>query len=172
MADDLVGVRYRAKFVIQIFCAVLLIAGGLWLHGLCGVLFVDRLVWWIGIPLTIVVIVYIVNAINLIDGIDGLASGLSSAALIIYGIGFFMYGQYLFAMISFATLGVLVPFFYYNVFGDVNKRKKIFMGDTGSLTIGLILSFLSLELYRVSSLGCEVYGTNAFILAFSPLLIP
>lgn len=46
------------------------------------------------------------------------------------------------------------------------------MGDTGSLTIGLILSFLSLELYRVSSLGCEVYGTNAFILAFSPLLIP
>lgn len=172
MADDLVGVRYRAKFVVQIFCAVLLIAGGLWLHGLCGVLFIDNLVWWIGIPLTIIVIVYVVNSINLIDGIDGLASGLSSAALIIYGIGFFMYGQYLFAMISFATLGVLVPFFYYNVFGDVNKRKKIFMGDTGSLTIGLILSFLSLELYNMASLGCVVYGTNAFILAFSPLLIP
>lgn len=172
MADDLVGVRYRAKFVVQIFCAVLLIAGGLWLHGLSGVLFIDNLVRWIGIPLTIIVIVYVVNSINLIDGIDGLASGLSSAALIIYGIGFFMYGEYLFAMISFATLGVLVPFFYYNVFGDVNKRKKIFMGDTGSLTIGLILSFLSLELYKVSSMGCDAYGANAFILAFAPLLIP
>lgn len=46
------------------------------------------------------------------------------------------------------------------------------MGDTGSLTIGLILSFLSLQLYHVSSLGCDAFGTNAFILAFSPLLIP
>ena len=46
------------------------------------------------------------------------------------------------------------------------------MGDTGSLTIGLILSFLSLELYKVSSMGCDAYGANAFILAFAPLLIP
>ena len=68
------------------------------------------------------------NAINLIDGIDGLASGLAAAALIIYGCAFFMIGRYVYAILSFSTLGVLVPFFYYNVFGDVKKRKKIFMG--------------------------------------------
>ncbi len=173
IADDLIGVRYSAKFVVQVLCSALLVAGGLWLQGLSGVFCIDSLVWWIGMPLTIIVIVYIVNAINLIDGIDGLASGLSSAAVIIYGIAFFAMGQYFFALISFATLGVLIPFFYYNVFGDVSKRKKIFMGDTGSLTIGLILSFLSLKLYNVAADDTfGAYDFNAFILAFAPLSIP
>ena len=78
-----------------------------------------------------VIIVYVVNAINLIDGIDGLASGLSAAAFIIYGTVFGLVGKPVYAVMSFAALGVLVPFFYYNVFGNPVKRKKIFMGDTG-----------------------------------------
>ena len=45
------------------------------------------------------------------------------------------------ALLSFATLGVLVPFFYYNVFGQADHGRKIFMGDTGSLTLGYILVF-------------------------------
>lgn len=172
IADDLVGVRYRAKFIIQLCCAMLLIAGGLWLKELDGLFWINSLPWWIGMPLTLVAIVYIVNAINLIDGIDGLASGLASAAVIVYGLAFVLIGNYLFAVISFAVLGVLVPFFYYNVFGDPEKRKKIFMGDTGSLTIGLLLAFLSLELYL--SAGDSVYAVqiNPFILAFAPLIIP
>lgn len=172
MSDDLIGVRYRAKFIMQILCAVLLLAGGLWLNSLHGVLWIQTMPWWLGMPLTVIVIVYIVNAINLIDGIDGLASGLSAAALIIYGCAFFMLERYVYAILSFSALGVLVPFFYYNVFGDVRKRKKIFMGDTGSLTIGLILSFLSLELYLASSVTPKTLDVNPFILAFTPLLIP
>ena len=46
---------------------------------------------------------------------------------------FLTMGEYFYALLAFATLGVLVPFFYYNVFGDPAKRTKIFMGDTGSL---------------------------------------
>ncbi len=172
MSDDLIGVRYRAKFIMQILCAVLLLAGGLWLNSLHGVLWIHTLPWWLGMPLTVIVIVYIVNAINLIDGIDGLASGLAAAALIIYGCAFFMIGRYVYAILSFSTLGVLVPFFYYNVFGDVKKRKKIFMGDTGSLTMGLLLSFLSLELYQASADTSKLLDVNPFILAFTPLLIP
>ncbi|MBD5267271.1 MAG: undecaprenyl/decaprenyl-phosphate alpha-N-acetylglucosaminyl 1-phosphate transferase [Bacteroides sp.] len=172
LADDLVGVRYLAKFVVQILCSILLISAGLWFSNLHNLFFINALPWWLGMPLTMIVVVFIINAINLIDGIDGLASGLSFAALIIYGTAFFFMKAYIFAVISFAVVGVLIPFFYYNVFGDAKKRKKIFMGDTGSLTIGLILAYLSLELYCISMVYGSELRANPFIVAFCPLLIP
>lgn len=172
MSDDLIGVRYRAKFVVQIFCAVLLIGAGMYVNDLHGVIGLGHISPWLGIPLTILIVVYVVNAINLIDGIDGLASGLSSAAFIIYGIAFLMIGKPIFAMISFACLGVLIQFFYYNVFGSAERKKKIFMGDTGSLTIGLLLAFLGLALLQWSPDSFPTFRTNPVILAVSPLIIP
>ena len=118
MSDDLVGVRYRAKFIIQIFCAVLLIGGGLWIHDMHGVLGLHAISPFLGIPLTMLIVVYVINAINLIDGIDGLASGLSGAAFVIYGIAFLLIGKPVYAMISFACVGALIQFFYYNVYGN------------------------------------------------------
>ena len=47
---------------------------------------------------------------------------------------------WLYAFISFAALGALIPFFYYNMFGQTRRGRKVFMGDTGSLTIGLLLA--------------------------------
>ncbi|MDE5733542.1 MAG: undecaprenyl/decaprenyl-phosphate alpha-N-acetylglucosaminyl 1-phosphate transferase [Duncaniella sp.] len=170
MADDLIGIKYRAKFVVQIICAVLLLAGGCWFNTFAGAAGISELSPWIGYPFTAVVIVFLINAINLIDGIDGLASGLSSIASAIYGISFLYLGRYDLAILSFATLGVLVPFFYFNVFGDVNKHSKIFMGDTGSLTIGLILSILGIKLYTTPM--CDVIDFKPAVLAFSPLIIP
>lgn len=172
MADDLIGVRYRAKFVIQIFCSVLLIGGGLWIHDLHGVLGLHAISPFLGIPLTILIVVYVINAINLIDGIDGLASGLSGAAFIIYGVAFLLISKPVYAMISFAAFGVLIQFFYYNVFGNPEKRKKIFMGDTGSLTIGLFLVFLALALLQYAPESLPIFRTNPLILAASPLMIP
>lgn len=170
IADDLIGIKYRAKFVVQIMCAALLLAAGCWFDNLAGILGIGELPAWIGMPFTAIVIVFIINAINLIDGIDGLASGLSSIACAIYGTSFLLIGDYAFALIAFATLGVLIPFFYYNVFGNVKKHSKIFMGDTGSLTIGLVLSVLGIELYTHPA--DPVLGWDPAILAFSPLIIP
>lgn len=173
IADDLIGICYRVKFVIQIMCGVMIIAGGMWIDNLYGLFGIHELPVWAGYPLTVLVVVFIINAINLIDGIDGLASGLSGVATLFYGVVFFQLGEYIYAVFSFATLGVLVPFFYYNVFGDAEKQKKIFMGDTGSLTIGMMLCILSLKL-----LQCQVEGgnpdslTNLLVFAYSPLLIP
>lgn len=172
MSDDLIGVRYRAKFVVQIFCAVLLIGAGMYVNDLHGIIGLGHISPWFGIPLTILIVVYVVNAINLIDGLDGLASGLSSAAFIIYGTAFLMIGKPIFAMLSFACLGVLIQFFYYNVFGSAERKKKIFMGDTGSLTIGLLLAFLGLALLQWSPDKFPTFRTNPMILAVSPLIIP
>lgn len=169
MSDDLVGIRYKAKFVIQILCGVMLIVGGVWLDDFHGVLGIYEIPVWAGYPLTIFLTVFIINSINLIDGIDGLASGLCGIASLFFGLTFFAMQEYIYAMLAFAAFGVLVPFFYYNVFGNPEKQKKIFMGDTGSLTIGMILCMLSVKLASCTSTPLMV---NPMILAFSPLLVP
>lgn len=170
IADDLIGVRYRTKFIIQILCGVILIAGGVWINNLYGICGIYGLSEWIGYSLTILVIVFVINSINLIDGIDGLASGLSGAALLFYGLIYIYLEQWLFAMLAFAALGALIPFFYYNVFGNVNHGKKIFMGDTGSLTIGIILCILSI---KILNQPVDITASfNPAVLAFAPLIIP
>lgn len=170
VADDLIGVLYRAKFIAQIIVACFLVLGGVWinnLHGFCGV---EQWPDLCGCMLTILVCVFFVNAINLIDGIDGLASGLSSVALIFYGIVFAINGDIYNAMVAFATLAALIQFFYYNVFGSTQKRRKIFMGDTGALCIGFILTYLSVIIARKPSFECT--DINPIICAFAPMLVP
>jgi UDP-N-acetylmuramyl pentapeptide phosphotransferase/UDP-N-acetylglucosamine-1-phosphate transferase len=172
VADDLIGVRYRVKFLIQLACGLMLLAGGFSLTHLCGMFGLQALTPWVAFPLTLFAVIFILNAINLIDGLDGLASGLSIIALLVYGLSFLFLEVYLYAALSFAFLGVLVPFYYYNVFGKANRGRKIFMGDTGSLTIGMIISLLSLKLLSVASTSAAPVLPNPFALAFAPLLVP
>lgn len=171
MADDLVGVRYSAKFVVQIIAAILLILAGLWLKNLHGFLWIFTMSPVCGYLLTALVIVFIINAMNLIDGIDGLASGVGAIALLFYGIAFYMCGEYFYALLSVATLGTLVPFYYYNVFGNPEHHKKIFMGDTGALTVGVILSILAIKMAGMSP-SSDTMFVNPLVVAFSPLIVP
>lgn len=86
---------------------------------------------------------------------------------------FYQLGEYLYALISITTLGTIIPFFYYNVFGNPEKHRKIFMGDSGSLTIGLILCLLSFKIANLDvSLHPETSAYNPLVLAFIPLMIP
>lgn len=171
IADDLIGVRYKAKFIAQIICAVFLCAAGSYLHNLGGMFWINEIPAWFGWCVSGFIVVYLVNAINLIDGIDGLASGLSGIALIFYGILLTISHQWVLALLAWAQFGTLVPFFYYNVFGNQKKQKKIFMGDTGALTLGIILSFIALSITNIDS-GIITDHYNKLVLAFSPLIIP
>ncbi len=171
IADDLIGVRYRGKFLLQMFTGTLLVAGGMWISDLYGFLWIHHCPDWLGWLFSIFLVIYVANSINLIDGIDGLASGLSMIALIFYSIVFFLAGEYLFALMAATTLGTLIPFFYYNVFGHAENHNKIFMGDTGSLTIGTVLAFLSIAMFRIP-LGDIPGNQNPFILAIAPIILP
>lgn len=168
--DDLKGVRYKTKMLVQVISGIMIAMGEVLFSNLHGFAFVHHLPMYISFPLTVFVVVFIINAINLIDGIDGLASGLCIFAFLYYGVTFTLYGQNILAMLSFASAGVLVPFYYYNVFGKAERGKKIFMGDTGSLTLGIMLSFLSIRLILIQDdMHMKV---NMLVLALSPLLIP
>ena len=171
IADDLVGVRYRQKFLIQIICASFFPLSGLWINNFYGLFGLYEIPFWAGIPFTMFVVVFITNAINLIDGIDGLASGLSSVSLLIMATLFLYKELWAYSMIAFATFGVLVPFFYYNVFGSADRARKIFMGDTGSLTLGYIISFLVIK-YSMYNPNITMYTEGALLIAFSTLIVP
>lgn len=171
MADDLIGIKYRAKFVVQILCGIFMMAGGVWISDFQGILGFDEISPWFGYPFTLVVMIFILNAINLIDGIDGLASGLTSIAFLVYAVVYYLAGAYVYSMLACCSFGVLVPFFYYNVFGDAAKQKKIFMGDTGSLTIGMMITFLAIHLEQLPPLP-TLNNANMCAIAFVPLLIP
>ena len=170
VGDDLIGITYRSKFIAQIICGVLLVLSGLWLHNLDGIFGVYAIRMRYSAPLTIFIVVYITNAFNLIDGVDGLASGLVIVALTAFGLIFIKERQLIYALVSFSTLGVVVPFWFYNVFGNQAHGHKLFMGDTGSLTLGFIISFLTL---RICLTGAETDGaTNHVIVCISALLVP
>ena len=169
--DDIVGVGYRYKFIVQFIAAAILAFSGSWINTLGGLFGLWSIPAWIGIPFTIFVIIYITNAINLIDGIDGLASGLSIIAMIVFSLTFIFQHEYIYALLAFATLGVLLPFWFYNVFGYTRHHHKLFMGDTGSLTLGYILSFIVIKFCTVSSATTE-HDDFGVIIAISALFIP
>lgn len=173
IGDDLVGVRYRRKFLVQILSAAMFPISGVYIncfYGLFGIYMVPAVV---GIPLTMLLVVFITNAINLIDGIDGLASGLSMVALLVFGVLFVHYQMWSYAMLAFVTVGVIIPFFSYNVFGDADMGRKIFMGDTGSLTLGYILSFFVIRycMYEPDMLLLTMKSSPVLV-SFSVLMVP
>lgn len=172
VADDLVSVNFKAKFASQIAAGALLTATGLWLKNDMSLLGINGIPAWIGIPISIFLVVYITNAINLIDGVDGLASGICILTFAFYAIIFSIQEMHLFVCISLAILGVLCVFFIFNVFGGEGRSlKKLFMGDTGSQTLGYTISFLILILSQYA--GQRVFVvTGAMYAALAPLVIP
>jgi UDP-N-acetylmuramyl pentapeptide phosphotransferase/UDP-N-acetylglucosamine-1-phosphate transferase len=168
--DDLVGVRYLHKFIVQFVVASLIPLSGLWINNLYGLLGIHCLSPIVGIPLTVLLVIFIINAVNLIDGIDGLASGLCIIGLAVMGGIFIMKKELFLALSAFVMGSILIPFFYYNVFGKAGKGTKIFMGDTGSLTLGYFLAFFALH---ASFDGDKsILNDDIIMIAFAPLLIP
>ncbi len=172
--DDLINLRYKTKFKVQILAATLMVISGIKISFLYGVASAMSIPDVVSFPLTILFIVFIINAINLIDGIDGLASMLSILALTTYGSLFFIAGDNLNAILAFSTVGALLPFFNYNFFGIRRRTKaRIFMGDGGALVIGFILSVMSIRLWNISfttplSITPELYHILAYTMLFIP----
>ena len=169
--DDLIRINYRRKFVAQIVASSFLPLSGLWINDLYGLLGITTLSPWIGMPLTVFVAVFIINAVNLIDGIDGLCSGLVGMGALVFGFLFIYNAAWLHAVFAFIIAGVLCPFFYYNVFGKSKGRQRIFMGDTGSLTLGLSMAFLAIS-YAMNNPLIKPFSEGAIVVSFATLIVP
>lgn len=172
MLDDVKGLPYRAKFLAQFLSATLLAMAGFVVENMHGLLGVWNWPLFVSVPFSIFLIVLLINAMNLIDGIDGLSSGLAIIATFTLGILFLIKGLFSSALLTFATFGVLLPFFYYNVFCDAKKGRKVFMGDCGSQTIGLLLALLAIHYAKAPGAEASALGDNPLVLSFSLVVIP
>jgi UDP-N-acetylmuramyl pentapeptide phosphotransferase/UDP-N-acetylglucosamine-1-phosphate transferase len=168
--DDILLISPKKKFLLQVISAgILVVLGNIRFTSLHGFLGIYQIGFFSSSLFSIFVIVAIINSINLVDGIDGLASGLGLLTSLFFGFSFMLYGQLEYALLCFATLGALIPFFLFNVFG---KKNKIFMGDTGSLILGLLSSVFIIK-YNEYALTDPAYtGSYAPALSFSIVFVP
>ena len=143
--DDLLTLSPIKKLIGQIIAILIIIfLGNLEIDSMHGVLGdTDQLPKWISTLFTIFVVIVITNGFNLIDGVDGLAGGLGVIASSTFGIIALLMNQGDMAIIAFALTGALLGFLKYNLY-----PAKIFMGDTGSLVVGMILSILAINLIK------------------------
>ena len=168
--DDILPMAPWKKVVGEIFAAsILVFKSNVKLTSLYGIFGVYDLPELVGIPLSIFVILVIINAFNLIDGINGLSGSISTLIALILGTWFYLTGHLELAVVAFALAGSTIAFLKYNV-----TPARIFMGDTGSLLIGLICSILALqfiELHR--DLADSKYAVQAVpAVAIGILILP
>ena len=168
--DDLLSLSPLRKLVGQISSVLVLIyLGELQIHSMHNLFGVNELPDWIGVLFTIFVFIVVTNSYNLIDGIDGLAGGIGVVSSFAFGVIFLLNNDIQMAIISFTLVGSLLAFLRYNF-----HPASIFMGDTGSLVIGLILSVLAI---RVINNGINIptdhfYTQKGPFIAISLLSIP
>lgn len=147
LKDDLSGVNASTKFFIQfVVGAILVIPGDIRLTSMYGVLGIYTLPYTASVIFSILTIMLIVNAFNLIDGIDGLAATTGIIANSSFATLFIYIHQYELASVCLAMVGALIGFLRYNL-----TPAKIFMGDTGSLLIGLVSIVMAIQFIEVNS---------------------
>jgi UDP-N-acetylmuramyl pentapeptide phosphotransferase/UDP-N-acetylglucosamine-1-phosphate transferase len=134
--DDIDPLRPLYKFVVQVIAAIMVvIAGDVHVTSFYGLFGIHEISITVSYGLSILFIIFVTNAFNLIDGIDGLAATIATVAFAFLGCWFYATGNQTEALRMACIIGALVGFLYYNW-----EPASIFMGDTGSLVIGFILS--------------------------------
>ena len=171
LIDDLVGLGAKTKFTVQIVAATVLPLCGLYINNLYGFCGIHEIPYSVGTVLTIFIIVFISNALNLIDGIDGLSAGISLIALLGFLICFMREGIITYCILITGLIGILIPFLYHNLFGKAENNRKIFMGDSGSLTLGFILGFLFVK-FTMDNPNVKHFRLESMMLAYSLLIVP
>ena len=152
--DDILDLSPALRFLIEIGTVLLLIfVGGYTLNDFHGLWDLNQIPQGVAIPLTVFAAVGIINAINLIDGVDGLSSGYCILTSLLFGVMFWYVGDRTMCMLAVVAAGSLIPFFFHNVFG---KSSKMFIGDGGTLVMGIVMSVFVIRVLRHGSMS-EVY---------------
>ena len=169
LKDDIMILSATKKFIGQIIAASILIhLGGIRLDSMYGLLGFEQLPEGFSLALSYFTIIVIINSFNLIDGVDGLASSLGILTMIVFGSYFFAIEYQAYALLAFAMAGSLVAFIIFN-----HHPAKIFMGDSGSLMIGLVNSILVIKFINVANSPFVAVPVPAAVaIGFSILIVP
>lgn len=171
--DDLVGSSARSKFLIQIFAAFLFVVNPDFtlgnLSGFLGfhVINPNYMTYCLGI----LFVVFITNAFNFIDGIDGLCASISIVCFIIFASVFYTQNEFFYCIFCVVLIGSLCSFLIFNF---REGSKKMFLGDTGALLLGFLISIFALRIIELQPLKpfAQHHPKNAVIFILAILIIP
>jgi len=169
LKDDILVISPVKKFIGQVLAAFMIIYyGGIQIKSMHGFLGIYQLPEMFSLLLTYFAVIVIINSFNLIDGIDGLAGSLGLMALTLFGIYFLYVNLLSYSILAFSLGGSLLAFLIFNF-----QPAKIFMGDTGSLLIGLINAILVIKFINVANTTEVSYPVeSAPAIGFAILMIP
>lgn len=146
--DDIIPVSPRKKLFGELIAAgILIFKANVKITSLYGLFGITTLPMWASAPLSIFTIIVIINAFNLIDGINGLSGSIGVLIAVTLGTWFILIDRFELSVIAYSLAGAVVAFLKYNY-----TPAKIFMGDTGSLLLGLGCSVLTLKFIELHQL--------------------
>lgn len=169
LKDDILDITPIKKFIGQVLAAFLIIyKGNIQIQSMHGFMGIDQLPPMFSLIFTYLTVIVIINSFNLIDGVDGLAGSLALMAASVFGLYFYEVNMLPYAILSFATAGSLMAFLIFNF-----QPAKIFMGDTGSLLLGVINAILVIKFINVANLPDVALPIAAApAVGFAILMIP
>jgi UDP-N-acetylmuramyl pentapeptide phosphotransferase/UDP-N-acetylglucosamine-1-phosphate transferase len=146
IVDDLFALSAKKKLIGQVLIvSALIVITDVRLVSFYGLFGTATLPYVASVLLTLGVMIIIINSLNLIDGLDGLAGIISIVSSFSFGSWFFLTGNFSYSLLLFALFGGIVAFIIFNW-----EPSKIFMGDTGSLVIGMILSVAAIKFININ----------------------
>ena len=147
--DDINGVSVFKKFFVQVLAAgIVLFYADIRITSFQGLFGIYDLDIGLSYAFTFLVILCVTNAINLIDGVNGLAGTVVIIISLTFGAYFYMNAEDSYAFVSFALAGAMLGFLRYNMFS-----AKVFMGDTGALVSGFIISILAIHFIELKTIS-------------------
>jgi UDP-GlcNAc:undecaprenyl-phosphate GlcNAc-1-phosphate transferase len=168
LKDDLVGLGPTKKFLAQIAAGgIIVILGDIRFTSFHGLFGVGEISYPLSILITVLINIFIYNAINLIDGIDGLAGSLGLLACITFAGCFYLMNSSGDFFLAVALSGALIGFLYYNI-----TPAKTFMGDTGSLFLGFMLSLFIVRFVELNKTQPVFFLKATPAIAFATIIIP
>jgi UDP-GlcNAc:undecaprenyl-phosphate GlcNAc-1-phosphate transferase len=169
LKDDIMVLSATKKFAGQLIAASILIhLGGIRLDSMYGLFGFEQVPEGFSLALSYLTIIVIINSFNLIDGVDGLAAGLGILSMLVFGSYFYAVDYQAYALLAFSLAGSLVAFMIFN-----HQPAKIFMGDSGSLMIGLVNAILVIKFINVAHAPfVAVPLTSSVAIGFAILIVP
>lgn len=170
LKDDIIGMSPSKKLIIHLGVGFILIyVANIRITDFNGLFGFYDIPIWISIFLSLFVYIVIVNAINLIDGVDGLAGGVGFIASMTFAFWFYQTGDLPLALLALGLSGSLLGFLVFNF-----SPAKIFMGDSGSLIIGVVLYVLAIKMieFNENQITYIIQGPSKPVLAMAILCYP
>ena len=144
LKDDIVVMSASRKLFVHMAVGAYLVGAlDLRIDNFGGLFGLGHIPFWVSAPFSWFVYIVVVNAVNLIDGLDGLIGGFGTIVMTAFGVWFFQTGDLASAIVAFSTAGALMGFLVFNF-----NPARIFMGDGGSLLLGLIVYAMAIRVMQ------------------------